>query len=188
MPPRMARRFSVALLVLVAAVALAACGNKPKIRTTGETEGTYLNIGPLVYQVQLSRQLNPRDIEDRTYLEGIAPAQSVLDRQHTWFGIFIRVSNETDKSHPADGSFEIVDTQDDVYRPTPQAPSNPFTFQRQTLPGGQIIPNTNSVAGEGVIQGSLVLFKMPVAALDNRPLEFIVRDGFNHAGRVKLDV
>jgi hypothetical protein len=188
MPPRMARRLSAALLVLVAAVALAACGNKPKIRTTGETEGTYLNIGPLVYQVQLSRQLNPRDIEDRTYLEGIAPAQSVLDRQHTWFGVFVRVANETDQSHPVDGRFSIEDTQDDVYTPTPQAPSNPFTFQPQTLPGGQIIPNSNSVAGEGVIQGSLVLFKLPVQALDNRPLELVVKDGLNNAGRIKLDV
>jgi hypothetical protein len=184
----MARRFSVALLVLAAAVALAACGNKPKIRTTGETEGTYLNIGPLVYQVQLSRQLNPRDIEDRSYLEGIAPDQSALDSQHTWFGVFIRVANETDQSHPVDGTFAIEDTQDDVYRPTLQAASNPFTYQWQTLPGGQIIPNPNSVAGEGVIQGSLVLFKLPVQALDNRPLELVVKDEFNHAGRVKLDV
>jgi hypothetical protein len=187
MPP-LVRRLSVALLVLAAAVGLAACGNKPQIRTTGETEGAYLNVGPLVYQVQLSRQLNPKDTEDQTYLQGLGPAQSLLTSQQTWFGVFIRVANETDESHLASADFSITDTQDDVYRPVPQASTNPFTFQPRMLPGGQIIPDPNSVAGEGVIQGSLVLFKLPLQALDNRPLELEVRDSLNNTGRVKLDV
>jgi hypothetical protein len=187
MPP-LVRRLSVALLVLAAAAGLAACGNKPQIRTTGETEGTYLNLGPLVYQVQLSRQLNPKDIEDQTYLQGVAPAQAALTNQQTWFGVFIRVANETDKSQLAAANFSITDTQDDVYTPVPQAAANPFTYQPKMLPGGQILPDPNSVAGEGVIQGSLVLFKLPLTALDNRPLELAVRDSLGNTGRVKLDV
>jgi len=187
MPP-LVRRVSVALLVLAAAVGLAACGNKPATRTTGETEGTYLNLGPLVYQVQLSRQLNPKDIEDQTYLQGIAPAQALLTSQQTWFGVFIRVANETDEAHLAAANFSIVDTQDDVYRPVPQAAANPFTYQPKMLPGGHIIPDPDSVAGEGVIQGSLVLFKLPNTALDNRPLELVVTDSLDNSARVKLDV
>jgi hypothetical protein len=187
MPP-LVRRLSVALLVLAAAAGLAACGNKPATRTTGETEGTYLNVGPLVYQVQLSRQLNPKDIEDQTYLQGIAPAQAGLNNQQTWFGVFMRVANETDETHLAAANFAIVDTQDDVYRPIQQARANPFTYQPRTLPGGQILPDPDSVAGEGVIQGSLVLFKLPLSALDNRPLELVVTDSLDHSARVKLDV
>jgi hypothetical protein len=186
--PLLVRRLSLALLVLAAAVGLAACGNKPQIRTTGETEGTYLNIGPLVYQVQLSRQLNPKDIEDQTYLQGVPPAQAGLSKQQTWFGVFMRVANETDSTHPAATNFSIEDTQNDVYTPVRQAPTNPFTYQPKLLPGGQIIPDPDSVAGEGVIQGSLVLFKLPVQALDNRPLELVVKDSLNNTGRVKLDV
>ena len=44
------------------------------------------------------------------------------------------------------------------------------------------------MASEGVIQGSLVLFKLPVAALDNRPLELAVTDQLQNKGRVSLDV
>ena len=36
-----------------------------------ETEGIYLDVGDLKYQVQISRELNPADIEDRDYLKGL---------------------------------------------------------------------------------------------------------------------
>jgi hypothetical protein len=182
------RSLVAAALVLAAALALAACGNKPETRTEGATEGIYLNVGPLVYQVQISRQLNPRDIEDSTYLQGLRPAQQVLTNRQTWFGVFIRVANETNRPHPSAGRFAIVDTQDDVYSPVPQAPANHFTYQPRVLAGGQVLPQPNSVAGEGVIQGSLLLFKLPLTTLDNRPLDFIVTDPLGNRGRVRLDV
>jgi hypothetical protein len=182
------RPLAAAVLVLAAALVVAACGNKPETRTEGETEGTYLNVGPLVYQVQISRQLDPRDIEDNTYLQGLTPAQQILTNQQTWFAVFIRVANETDQPHPSASRFEIEDTQDDVFTPVRQAPSNHFTYQPRVLPGGQVIPGPDSVAGEGVIQGSLVLFKLPLTTLDNRPLEFVVTDPQGNRGKVKLDV
>src|SRR3954452_20111439 len=129
MPLRMTRRLAVLLLVATAAVVVSACGNKPEIRTEGETEGTYLNVGPLVYQVQISRQLNPGDLEDRTYLEGIPPLQRQLRRGQTWFGVFIQVINETSKAHPSASQFAIEDTTDHVALPVRQSPSNPFTYQ-----------------------------------------------------------
>jgi len=56
------------------------------------------------------------------------------------------------------------------------------------VPPNGLIPTVNSVASEGVIQGSLVLFKLPLSALDNRPLEFVVTDQLQNKGRVSLDV
>ena len=49
------------LLALAAAsvLALAGCGNKVEVRTVAETEGIYIDIGELKYQVQLSRIINP---------------------------------------------------------------------------------------------------------------------------------
>jgi hypothetical protein len=176
------------LLLVLAAVALSACGNKPETRTEGETEGTYLNVGPLTYQVQISRQLNPSDLEDRTYLQGIPPLQRRLGPHQTWFGVFVQVFNETDNAHPTASNFAIEDTQDEVFTPVPQSPANAFTYHSRLLPGGDIIPHSNSVAGEGVIQGSLILFKLNLTTLDNRPLEFVVTDPLDNSGRVKLDV
>ena len=176
------------LLLATAVVALSACGNKPQIRTEGETEGTYLNVGPLTYQVQISRQLNPNDLEDRTYLEGIPPLQRRLGPHQTWFGVFVQVVNETKNAHPTASTFSIEDTQDNVYAPIPQSPSNPFAYQPLLLPAGDIIPALNSIAGEGVIQGKLILFKVDLPTLDNRPIEFSVTDSLDNSGRVKLDV
>ena len=188
MPLLVTRKLPLALLALAAVVVLAACGNKPKISTTGDTEGTYLNVGPLTYQVQISRQLNPYDIEDETYLQGVRPFQAKLQKGQTWFGIFIRVANETKQAHPAANDFVITDTQDDTYFPVPQSALNHFTYQGGIVPPNTLLPPTNSVASEGVIQGSLVLFKLPLSALDNRPLELVVTDQLQNKGKVSLDV
>jgi hypothetical protein len=188
MPHFMVRRLTAAVLLLGAVLALAACGNKPEVRTTGETEGTYLNVGPLSYQVQISRQLNPQDTEDRSYLQGVPPVLAGLRRGQTWFGVFIRVANETSDNHIAADNFAIEDTQDNVFKPTPQATANPFVYGGGVIPAGDVLPKSNTVASEGVIQGSLVLFKLPLTALDNRPLEFVVTDQLDNSGRVKLDV
>ena len=69
------------LLLAVASLALLsglpACGNRHEVITDAETEGPYLNLGPLKYQVQISRQLNPDDLEDRVYLRGL-PADTFV--------------------------------------------------------------------------------------------------------------
>src|SRR5690606_38371032 len=67
--PRMKLRRVLALTAVSAlALPLAACGNKEEVVTHGHTEGSYLNVGNLTYQVQISRQLNPADVTDRSYL------------------------------------------------------------------------------------------------------------------------
>jgi len=182
------RRLTASVLALGAVLALAACGNKPELQTEADTEGTYLNVGPLTYQVQISRQLNPRDTEDQTYLQGIVPSEAKLDTGQTWFGVFVLALNEGDKDQFAASNFAIEDTQDHVYRPIPQSPRNPFTYHARVIPAGERIPKVDSVASEGVIAGSLLLFKLPRTTLDNRPLEFVVTDQLHHSGRVKLDV
>ena len=65
-------------------------------RTLGETEGIYIDVGDLKYQVQLSRIINPNDEEDRYYLEGL-PAGTVPPKpDEAWFGVWMRVQNTTD--------------------------------------------------------------------------------------------
>jgi hypothetical protein len=64
------RHIAAAIAVGVLALPLGACG-KQKTTTFSASEGTYLNVGPMAYQVQVSRVLNPKDIEDRNYLQGV---------------------------------------------------------------------------------------------------------------------
>ena len=68
---------SLRLIVLCAlfagALAAAGCGanSETGIQQAATDEGQYLEVGGLKYQVQISRQLNPSDNEDRGYLVGV---------------------------------------------------------------------------------------------------------------------
>jgi hypothetical protein len=174
-------RSSLRPLVLLAAalalvLALGACGVKEEETTRGETEGTYLDLGELKYQVQISRELNPDDREDEAYLVGVPEEERELAPNETWFAIFMRVQNVTDDPHPAAEEFEIRDTQGEVFEPVELGPENNFAYRPAEVSADQTIPLPDTPAAENTIQGSLVLFKIPYANLENRPLELEIRD------------
>jgi hypothetical protein len=180
------------LLVISAALCAllgAGCGNKQETVTLGETEGIYLDVDHLKYQVQISRYMNENDVEDKSYLIGLPSSTGSPAGDETWFGVFIRVQNTTDETIAPANNFEIVDTQENVYRPIPLDTNiNPFAYKPDPIPPGQLIPEANSVASSGTIQGSLLLFKVKTESLQNRPLEFRLKRGSGTTGVVDLDV
>ena len=107
------------VLVLAAALALVGCGNKVEIRTVGETEGLYIDVGDLMYQVQISRIINPYDVEDRNYLRGLPAGTLPPKADEAWFGVWLRVQNTTARRRRSTtaADFEIVDTQENPYEP-----------------------------------------------------------------------
>jgi hypothetical protein len=179
------------LLALGAALVFAGCANKLETRTQGETEGVYIDVGQLKYQVQISRILNPNDIEDRNYLTQLPDGTLPPKPDEAWFGIWLRVENTSSKkSWPTASSFEIRDTQENVFKPYQQT-GNVFAYQPvDKLGPNAILPNSESPAGSGPIQGSLLLFKLTTTSLANRPLEFriISPTDPNNVGIVDLDV
>ncbi len=183
------RRLLVIFAALLCAFAATGCGNKQETVTLGETEGIYLDIDELKYQVQISRYMNPEDVEDRAYLKGLTGGSTDTGEDETWFGVFIRVQNPTDETIAPANDFTIVDTQENVYRPIPiDTNVNPFAYKPDPVPPKGVIPETGSVASEGTIQGSLLLFKVKTESLQNRPLEFRFRRGSGTTGVVDLVV
>jgi hypothetical protein len=191
--------------ILVAALLVAGCGHrgseggKPHAvggeeqsrQTEAQTEAIYVDIGGLKYQVQLSRILNPFDVEDHAYLLGLPRTSKPLTRNETWFGIFMRVENDGGPpSATPTNRYEIFDTDRNVYRPIPLNPAaNPFAYAPQPLHPGQIEPSTASVAGQGPVQGELLLFRMALQSFQNRPLRLRFRDPVSgEIGVVDLDV
>jgi hypothetical protein len=177
------------LLVAVASLALAACGNKEERTLHGDTEGTYIDVGPLKYQVQISRLLNPNDVEDKGYLTDL-PADQTLAPDEQWFAVFMRVENTSDKAAPAATDYSIRDTEGKVFRPVTMGPKNVFAYRAATLQPKDILPLPGSPAGESTIQGAMLLFKIPVANFENRPLVLQIPSpsGGNETGTVDLDV
>jgi hypothetical protein len=173
---RLTRRLPLALVLATALVA-SGCGNKTDIVTHAETEGIYLDLGGMKYQIQMSRYMNISDVEDRGYLLGL-PAGTQPAANEVWFGIWMRVQNESDKPLQAATDYEISDTQGNVYRPVPLDPkANPFAYEGGTVGPRSLLPLPDSASGNGPIQGSLVLFKLKTDSLQNRPLVLKISSG-----------
>jgi hypothetical protein len=176
-------RAAVALsLALLAAIALGACGDSHTRVSTGTYAGEsgqnapYLNVGPLVYEVQLSRELNPANVEDAAYLEGLTPAQRKIDPGEEWFAVFIQVYNQTSTPHLAAANLTISDTQDNTYLPIVPDQTNQFAYRGGLVPANSRVPVPGSVAANGGTQGALLLYKIQVVSLDNRPLKIHIAD------------
>ncbi len=194
---RALRKPALLALLVVPMLALSACSDSSHTRvTTGTYAGEsgqnapYLNVGPLIYEVQLSRELNPSDTEDASYLTGLTPAQRTLRPGEEWFGVFLQVYNESSAPHPAATSLTISDTQDNVYTPIVPALTNEFAYRGGLLASKARIPALNTVAANGPTQGALLLYKIKVVSLDNRPLVLKIVDPLDptRSASAELDV
>ena len=184
----MFRRALAAAVSLALVASLSACGNKQNKTLKAETEGIYLDIGDLKYQVEISRPLNGADIEDREYLRG---GTDQLGPEDVWFAVFVRVQNDSDKTQKPATQFDITDTQENEFSPVSiDSKANAFAYDPVPIPGKGLLPNVNSIASQNSIGGEMLLFKMPRTTLDNRPLELKIHnpDDFQSVGTVNLDV
>jgi hypothetical protein len=176
------RKISPAVLAVVAVFALAACGDSHTRVTTGTYAGEsgknapYLNVGPLVYEVQLSRELNPANIEDATYLKGLTPAEAHLAPGQEWFAVFMQVWNHTSTALLAAKELTISDTQNNVYTPIVPDTENEFAYRGGLVPAKGELPLPESAASQGATGGAVLLYKIQVVSLDNRPLELKIAD------------
>jgi hypothetical protein len=183
------RRLVLALAMLATLVATG-CGQSSG-ETHATTEGVYLDIDGLNYQIEMSRYMNPNDVEDREYLKGLPTGEAQPGGNETWFGVWVRVENFTGQTRPAADTWEIRDTLDKTYRPIPiDTNINVFAFEPGIdVPAGVTLPLPSSAAGQGPIQGSLLLFKITNDSLQNRPLELRFSNGSQgETGSYDLDV
>jgi hypothetical protein len=193
---RPSRKLTLLVPLLLAAVALGACGDTSERVTTGTYAGEsgqnapYLSVGPLRYEVQVSRQLNPFSTEDSAYLQGLTPLQRTLLPGQLWFGVFLQVFNRHPVPLPATTAISISDTQGNVYLPIVPSATNLYAYRGGLVPAEDRLPLADSPAGFGPTQGALVLFKISIASLDNRPIEIKIRNQSNLAelASAELDV
>jgi hypothetical protein len=174
MTNRLHRLLLPASAALLAALTFAACGGHKQPTAHGEGEGAYIEAGPLIYQVQMSRELNPSNVEDAEYLDGVAADASQLAGDEELFGVWLRVQNTSDDALPTAEEFKIVDTVGTEYEPLELPESNPFSYQPIELEGEQgqpVYPDPDSGAGAGQTQGAMLLFKLRTSVYANRPIE-----------------
>jgi hypothetical protein len=190
------RKLAISLSALLTALALSACGSSHSKVTTGTYAGEsganapYLNVGPLEYEVQLSRQLNPANQEDAQYLQGLTPEQSKLEPGQEWFAVFMAVYNNTSEAHQASDSFTVEDTQQNRYTPIVPEANNPFIYRAGSVPANNQLPLPGSIADLDPAGGFVLLYKIQVVSLDNRPLELkiVSPEDPSESAQAELDV
>jgi hypothetical protein len=195
MPSRV-RKSMLSALFAAALFTVAGCGESHTKVTTGTYAGEsganapYLNVGPLAYEVQQSRQLSPFDTEDAAYLRGLSPLQGAITREQEWFAVFLQVYNRSSSSHQAASSFTIRDTQGNVYKPLVPEQANSFVYRAEAVPAKGRLPAPDSVAASGPTQGAVLLYKIQINSLNNRPLKLTIVDPSDPAqtATAELDV
>jgi hypothetical protein len=179
---RRVRKFLLGVLALLALGGLGGCGDSHTKVSTGTYAGEsganapYLDVGPLTYEVQLSRQLSPFDTEDAAYLQGLSSTQRALGAREEWFAVFMQVYNNTSASHLAASTVTISDTQGNTYAPVLPDQTNQFAYRGGTLAADGRLPVPDSIAAAGPTQGALLLYKIQINSLDNRPLTVRIVD------------
>jgi hypothetical protein len=165
------------LLPLLGALALAAglsaCGHKEAHPTQADANnnGGYIDAGPVTYQVEISRELNPYSTEDAAYVKGLPGGTTPPSPAQLWYGVFVWAKNQTHHDQTTVKDFEITDTQGNTYYPLKLDPNvNTFAWTSQTLAPNEVEPGPDTVASRGPTQGGLLLFKLNTTVYSNRPL------------------
>jgi hypothetical protein len=191
------RRISLAFACLAATAFLSGCFLKED-RKEGEAvrEGLDVRVGGIDYTVFITRELNLKLPDDRSYWHGDeAPPGFSL------YGVFVQACNRsndddelTDDTYPTADHFKVVDTQGNEYEPEPAEQGNDFNYHPANLKPGECIPTTGSLAQQGPTGGAMLLFQFPLAAGENRPLELEILGDYDAVagkydkGSIELDL
>ena len=167
----MTRRSKTTTAVLCVALlaTLAGCGKSEHPGLEGAEparEGLSVPLEGVEYTVYITRELNLKTPPDQAYYNGpeAPPGQ-------TFYGVFLQACNPEGERKPTAEAFKVVDNQGNEFEPTEIEEKNPFAYHPRTLARKECIPQAGSVAQLGPTEGSMLLFKLPLSATENRPLE-----------------
>ena len=90
--------------------------------------------------------------------------------------MFLQVYNNNSRALPAATELTITDTQGNRYTPIVPGATNEFAYRAGTVPGKGRLPPPDTIASNGTTQGALLLFKIQIVSLDNRPLKLTIVD------------
>lgn len=167
---------------LVVGTLLAGCETSPEGDLSAE-EGQEMRLGELLYNVQISRFLNPGDPEDEAYLAGQPPPPN----DKLYLGVFMLIQNESDTTQEVPSEFKVVDTEGTEFDPVPS--TSLFALELGgTVAANDQLPGLESPAANGPIQGAMVLFLIDEAATEDLPLVLDIPSSTGSPGEVELDI
>jgi hypothetical protein len=167
----------------MAVLPLTGCSLKRELKTGREGQG--IKVGGVTYNVYITRQLNPHDAEDSTYTQG----ENADVPGFYLYGVFLTACNDNDNGPRLTPTtdFSIQDTQGDRFLPLTLPKTNIFAYRPKPLAKKSCVPSAGSIAATSPTAGALLIFKVPVIAVENRPLKLEIRSGAE-SHKVELDI
>ena len=178
MPARMLRRLLILVCLAALVCGISACGNADMKLGVDEpaAEGLALDLDGVDYNVFITRELNLEIPPDNAYFDGPEP-----EKGETLYGVFIQVCNNSNETRQTVDNFMITDNQGNEFEPETLPSDNPFAYHAGELLPDQCMPEAGSVAQLGPTAGVMLLFRLPLANTEYRPLELEIRgEGDNH--------
>jgi hypothetical protein len=169
-----------ALLLGLLAIGVSACGSGDPHEVE---EGEVVKVNGLKYTVIFSRYLNEHDNEDAGYLVGQKPPRD----EHNYFGVFLLVKNTTHEIKGLVNGLTITDSVGNKYEALSSESEFAFPFGG-TVTENEQIPELDTTAQSGPIQGSVAIFELPEEVSANRPLLLHIPGPGKESGVVKLDL
>jgi hypothetical protein len=177
---RIALPLFAALMLGLLAIGVSACGSGNPREVE---EGEVVKVGGLKYSVVFSRYLNENDNEDVAYLVGQQPPKE----DSNFFGVFLQVQNTSHETKGLVPRLTITDAEDNVYNALPSESEFGFPFGGHVEENEQV-PELDSSAQMGALQGSVAIFELPEEVSANRPLLLHIPGPLGESGVVELDL
>jgi hypothetical protein len=181
---RLASPRSAILACAVAALFAAGCGEE---KDEPKREGLGAEVAGIKYTVFITRQINQHLASDRGYYRGPEPEPGF-----TYYGVFIKVCNETKGFKTPVDHFVVKDSQGNEFEPIELEEDNAFAYRARRLSKDACVPEAGSPSATGPTGGALLLFEFPVQTLENRPLELEIEDtaedGEHETEAIELDL
>ena len=174
---------SVLAAALVAGFLLFGCGETDPESDLSVEEGQPMKLGELLYNVQISRFLNPRDPEDEAYLAGQPPPPN----DQLYLGVFMLIENESDTPQDVPVDLKVIDTAGTEFDPIESDSLFALDLGGQVAANEQL-PEPETTAANGPIQGAMVLYLIDEAATEDRPLVLEIPSSAGSIGEVELDI
>jgi hypothetical protein len=181
----MQRVLSAVCGLIAVVVLVAGCGDGPPPGTNAP-DGTDVTQDGVDYAVQTSRELNPHDADDRTFLGGRTKGLGAPGT--TLVGVFLQARNDASAPRQALVAPQLVTAFGQTFEPLELPATDPFAYRGRRLAPGAQIPGPQSVAVESPENGAIIVYRVPTGVfVSDRP--FTIRFGASdRAASVQLDL
>ena len=159
------------IVIAICVCGIVACGGEETERASGveAQEGNTVTLGHIAYRVVLFRQLNRNTTGDRALIQDVRSGEN-----RGLYAAFVEACNWGDAPGRPTRTIVLEDAFGKAYQPVTSGLDESLTYTPRDLQPEECVPAVDTVA-ERVFSGGAVVFDLPYASTQERPLVLEIR-------------